>query len=248
MRTLVARVGSVLLCGSGALLGAGCFRPPGQVAVPPAPLVAAARGEEAPPVRDNAPAPAAAEGFPFPDDQGGKLLADLLTPAGKGGLAKETARQRTFATPGGLDDPSPPLPAAPGNLPARPAGKKGPGLKPADAPEVSPLATYQATPDRPAAVTFAPGELVRTPAPPYRPASLPPLGQPVLDRAPLDDPTADLSLEAVLAAQMPARTNAVPFTRNNLPDPFENRAVVKVRTPPAEEGTPVVPGPKTPKP
>jgi hypothetical protein len=247
MRTFVGNVGSVLLCGCGALLGAGCIRPPAQVVAPASPLVGVARGEEPAPPRDNAPAPAGEEGFRFPDDQGGKLLEALLTPAAKGGLPKEPARQRTFA-PSGIDEPSPSLPGVPGGVPARPGARKGPELRPADVPEVSPLATYQGTPVRPGAVTFVPGELVRTPSAPYRPAPLGPLGQPVLDRAPLDDPTADLSLDAVLAAPLPQRTNPVPFTKTNLPDPFENRAVVKLRTPPPEEPTPVVPAPKTPKP
>ena len=66
------------------------------------------------------------------------------------------------------------------------------------------------------------------------------------DRVSLDDPTTEASREAALAAQPPARTNAAPFQKNNLPDPFENRQTGRVRTPPPEDPAPIAGRPAKP--
>jgi hypothetical protein len=57
----------------------------------------------------------------------------------------------------------------------------------------------------------------------HEPLALPIQGQPVPDRASLDDPTTDASIAAALAAPIPARTTKAPFLKLTLPDPYEHR-------------------------
>jgi hypothetical protein len=49
------------------------------------------------------------------------------------------------------------------------------------------------------------------------------VGQPVSDRASLDDPTDDASSAAALSASIPARTTKAPFLKLTLPDPYDRR-------------------------
>ena len=108
---------------------------------------------------------------------------------------------------------------------------------------------YRATPQPPEPGTLPAGELVRAPSVDVnRPPPLPGLGGPALDRAPLDDPTADGSLAAALAAAPPERTAPAPFQKLTVPDPFEHRQVVRLHTTPAEDTTPVAAAPRGPKP
>ncbi len=83
------------------------------------------------------------------------------------------------------------------------------------------------------------GDRVRVPSedvnqPPPLPILTP---QPTPDRASLDDPTADISGDAALAAPMPQRTKAAPYVRITLPDPFDNRRPL-IPPPPAEDDRP----------
>jgi hypothetical protein len=88
---------------------------------------------------------------------------------------------------------------------------------------------------------LAAGERVRLPAADLdRPAPLPFLAQAQPDRAPLTDPTGEATLKAALAAPAPERTAPAPFLRLNLPDPFEHRNAVKLRTPPEDEPAPAL--------
>jgi hypothetical protein len=90
---------------------------------------------------------------------------------------------------------------------------------------------------------------VKTPSVPVdQPIRLPVLAVPVPDRASLDDPTRDASLEAALVASPPDRSGPAPFLPPGASDPFENRETVKVRIPPAEETTPVGARPQPPRP
>ncbi len=68
-----------------------------------------------------------------------------------------------------------------------------------------------------------------------RTVALPPLSQPRADRAPLDDPTTEVSRTAVLAAALPVRETLAPFLKLNLPDPFEFHLPLKLKTAGAED-------------
>jgi TolA-binding protein len=63
--------------------------------------------------------------------------------------------------------------------------------------------------------------------------------QPQPDRASLEDPTAELSLPAALTASPPERRTPAPFLRLTLPDPFEHRQAIRLRTTPPEEPLPL---------
>jgi hypothetical protein len=69
---------------------------------------------------------------------------------------------------------------------------------------------------------------------------LPPMAQPLPDRAPVTDPTLSASREAVLSAAMPARKKPAPYLRVTLPDPFEHRDTVRLRTPLGTEQGPIL--------
>jgi hypothetical protein len=77
------------------------------------------------------------------------------------------------------------------------------------------------------------------------PPPLPLMAQPVADRVPLDDATADASKAAVLAAALPQRKTPAPFVRTRVPEPFANRVPITAKVP-DEEPTPVVEAPSAP--
>src|SRR6516164_2680291 len=103
----------VLLCGCGGLVAglASCGGP-----TPPAPaeeaftpgVVRAQAADEPALARESAPS--APEGFRFPDDAGGALLAKVLPPSGAGGPAADRARGPRRSTRQKLDAPALPRP------------------------------------------------------------------------------------------------------------------------------------------
>jgi hypothetical protein len=156
------------------------------------------------------------EGFALPQDQGGKILARELPPhrnappppAGVG------TRPRRLRAGGNLETPELPLPPGQAELP--------PPLDTAD-------------PKAPAPRKLPEARRIRLPAVDVDdPLPLPVLGQALPDRAPLTDPTADISRKAAVAASVAARATPFPFLRINLPDPFEHKQVIRLRKPPAE--------------
>jgi hypothetical protein len=60
-----------------------------------------------------------------------------------------------------------------------------------------------------------------------RPVPLPALSRPLPDKPPLGDPTRPVSQSAILSGAMPARTAPAAFLRLFLPDPDENRGVIR---------------------
>jgi hypothetical protein len=106
-------------------------------------------------------------------------------------------------------------------------------------PEEYPLGGYRADPPAPRRQELPAAGLLRLPAPDLNePVPLPILARPVPDRAPLTDPTPEISRAAVLAAPVPVRTTPAPFVRLALPDPFEHAQTVRLRTPPEEDPQP----------
>src|SRR5262249_53069506 len=76
----------------------------------------------------------------------------------------------------------------------------------------------------PQAPSLAVRPRVRIPSPDVRePIALPFLGQRRREGFPAEDPTAEWSLSAALAAPLPTRTSPAPFLRLNLPEPYESR-------------------------
>jgi hypothetical protein len=227
----------------------------GAVSTPaPAAVVApgAPQAKEAPPkqgARAGAPAQQAGPGSSAPLDRGGKLVARLLEPT-DAVLAAEARRARgprDLPAAPSLEAPQLPLPPYTGELPRLPAPSGGASPRPGSLGEGTPLDRYRADPPPPAAPQLPAAGLVRLPSPDLnRPVPLPILAGPVTDRAPLTDPTPDVSLAAVLAEPVPVRTTPAPFVRLNLPDPFEHAQAARLRTPPEEDPHPPVTFPQPP--
>jgi hypothetical protein len=79
-----------------------------------------------------------------------------------------------------------------------------------------------------------------------QPVPLPRLARPALDRAPVEDVTAEASTAAALAAPMPQRTTPARFLKLTVPDPYEHRRPLGLPVPP-EQTTPEAGSPQVPK-
>ena len=180
-------------------------------------------------------------GFPFPEDRGGKLLAQRLPPSQNEGPrnALEPSQPRRLAdlaTRGLPDQPLPPL--AP-ELSRAVLEKAVPPVLPWKLPDEPPLARGLLDPVLPETPLFPAGSPVGLPSPdPEQPPPVPILAQPPPAQGSLDDPTVAFSAAAVLAAPLPERTAPAPFIRLTLPDPFEHRNAVWSPAPP---GLPTLP-------
>jgi hypothetical protein len=188
------------------------------------------------------------EGFRFPDDRGGALLAKVLPPSlERSALDERRAAPKRKPAPPSLEAPLAALPPAVVELPRAALDLKRPPLRPRLVQEE----TLGAGPEPvlPQGQTFATGTRLRLPSVDVNvPPPLPALTQgPVPDRASLDDPTADAAGAAVLAAPLPERINPAPFQRLAVPDPYENRRVLQVEAMPPERNDPPVTLPETPK-
>jgi hypothetical protein len=109
------------------------------------------------------------------------------------------------------------------------------GSKSAETSDRTPQPAVRADDFRPAPVpprvkTLAPGERVRLPAVDFdQPPPLPFLTpRSRVDRAPVEDATAEASASAALASTPPQRTRPVPFQRMTIPDPFGDRRPERV--------------------
>jgi hypothetical protein len=248
---LCLRVPSGLLLSLAGLLLAlgGCSR--SAVVVAPAVVAEQPARPPAPegPQEESKPEPPAADGFPFPNDEGGDLLGKLLTPSAGPAPGEEGDGPRRFARPPAARTPEPPLPPTEADVVRLPVDRPATAPRPGPVPEGPPLADFRDTVPPPEPGRLAVGKRMRVPSEDMnRPVPLPLLGRPAPDRAPLDDPTADASLAAALAAPVPERTTPAPFVKRTLPDPFENRLAIRLPARPPEEAVPVAAAPRPPKP
>lgn len=219
---------------------------------PAAPEVAAAvsqqettpRASEAPVANPAAPPkkaepPAPPPEFPFPADAAGKLLPKVVVPPAPPPPTEErpgiAPLMRT--PPSRVIDPVPvakTIYAPPPLLPAKSAGLK-PRLTapPERVPPDLGFGAVAAVPAKPA-LPMSPG-ITQKARDVSIPPDLAPLGRQVLDRASLDDPTAEPA-NAAIVGWSPTPTLAVSgFLRVMLPDPFELGEQVKPKVPPAAE-------------
>jgi hypothetical protein len=246
MRFIRYRTVALLLTGAVLPSLAGCGQPPVPAVaqdVKPAAVVRAKTDEAPQAEKKQEPG----DGFRFPDDKGGKLLAKDLPSAEKAPRADENVAPMPRYLPGapGLEQPSVPLSPNQGQVPRLPVNRTGPLMRPRPLPDELPLAGTNPTP--PQEPQFHAGDRVRLPGPDVsQPVPLPVLATPAPDRAALDDPTADLTSAAAQAATMPAREAPAPFTKISLPDPFENRNAGRLRQTPPEKEDPVTAAPKGP--
>lgn len=180
-------------------------------------------------------------GFSFPDDQGGKLLAELLRPAERLPLlsAEVASGPRPLPAPATVGRPNPALPITQAGLPRPRLDPRAQPVRPRELPEDAPLTAYRDTPLVPQRQDLLAGATVRLESVDIdQPVALPTLAQPVADRASLDDATNDASIATALAAKPPVRSTPTPFQRLSLPDPFELAQVIRLAKPPAEDPAP----------
>lgn len=203
---------------------------------------AAEPAKGADPARATEPARAAEQGsrFTFSADKGGQALRQILPPAAAlpVPLRDQPPGPRELTSPATVARPSIPLASNQGEL-LRPPLPKPLVLRPRMLGEDAPFTAYRGEARPPDARELDTGARVALSGRDVNvPAPLGWLGLPVPDRVPLDDPTAEASVQAALATVPPQRSDPVPFAPQNLPDPFQNAQTVKLKTPPAEEPTP----------
>ncbi|MBI1913645.1 MAG: hypothetical protein HYS12_02650 [Planctomycetes bacterium] len=189
--------------------------------------------------------------FRFPDDEGGKLLARLLAPP-ENLPPLRTTEPRPRRGMKALENPAAPPPPQVVLLPRLTTEEPRRTLPPQLLTPELPLGGHEEPVVIPPPPSFLVGERLRVPsADGEKPVDLPPTAQPLPDRAPVADPTQSASREAVLSATMPARKSPAPFLRFLLPDPFEHRETVRLRTPLGTEQVPILfsaPPPRQQKP
>lgn len=194
---------------------------------------------------DATPEPEPGGTFAFADDGGGKALAKILPPRPPARLPPDP---RTGPKPrnglAALEQPEASLAKPAATIPGLGQPKRSP-LLPRSVPDAAPLAYLQTDPVAPQRPDLPQTVPVRQRARDVNePLALPSQAKPVADRAPLDDPTAEFSAQRVVAHRPAMRSTPVPFTRMNLPEPFEHRALTK----PLDTEPPVVaPVPSLPK-
>jgi hypothetical protein len=178
------------------------------------------------------------QGFHLASDRGGNWLAEKLpphrnAPPSPTGVAAEPQRRPGAAN---FDPPDLPLPPSSAEMLQPPLDPTARPLRPRAVPGDAPLDWNRADPVGPGARKLPEAQRVRLPRVDLdEPLPLPALGQAQPDRAPITDPTAEISRKAATAGSVPARTTPAPFIRVDLPDPFENQKVIRLRKPPAEE-------------
>jgi hypothetical protein len=181
-----------------------------------------------------------AERFRFPDDRAGRLLAEMLlphrqTPSGPAGDFTTPPRPAGLVAVEVPDWPLPPAQVETSRPRIEPPAREA---RPRLAGEAPPLEWARFSPRAPARQELPSAARVRLPSPDLsRPLPLPVLAQPLPDRAPVTDPTAEASRSAALAGKVPPAALA-PFLRLNLPDPFEHRHEIRLRKPPKEDEMP----------
>lgn len=206
------------------------------------------KSAKAPGAQASDPASSQASGPLFPNDKGGKRLAELLSTAGSvAGQRDKRTTALPLAGPPALEHPDsqpPQTGPAPPLAPAKLTSKPVPVLPHSLAPEAPLTRSVQEPAGLPRREELPISPRVRIDSLDVEKAPPAPLlAQMVPDRASLDDPTRDVSGASALAIILPERSTPTPFLKFTLPDPFEHAQTVRLRTPPAEGTTPSSPGP-----
>jgi hypothetical protein len=196
------------------------------------------------------PAKQAQGGFAFPDDASGKELAKKLPATGPDKpAALPVQKPLPRMVPPAVKNPAPALTPAGVSIPKLPPEAGAAALKPAAVAEELPLSGYAGNPGLPALEILEVGLAVSVPSPDVnKPPVLFQVTQPTPDATAPSDPTQEASHQAALSGAPSPRSEAAPFLRLSLPDPFVNRRVSDLDETPPEDATPitvtpVVPGP-----
>ena len=186
--------------------------------------------------------------FTLPDDVGGKLLDRVLRPRPQPGPLQAPERNPlpTFPPVRASDPATTLLTGQLPSVPRFPAPARRGGIRPEVLSEEG--LDLRLTPGVPRPPYFPTDRPVRVETEDSRiPPPLPQLGTPVPDSIPTEDTTAEISTANVLRASLPERTSAVPFVRQGVPDPFENRQTLPAVRVPEESSTPQANPPRGPE-
>ena len=197
--------------------------------VQPALPTAATPTSEVKPASQPVPAPIE-PAVKIPDDLGGKAVQKSLMPtvAMPADLAgPKVPRPRTTPLDRG-ELPTPPLVIA---LRSTPNPKAKP-TKPSPPPERAPADLGQAAAENLTGVKFVEKPLVRAEGPVNAGAAdVPALARQLAERAPVDDPTAEISAAKLIATVFPFPVGTLPFLKQSIPDPFEFAEQLKGKLP-----------------
>jgi hypothetical protein len=174
--------------------------------------------------------------FAYPPDLGGQALPRVVTPAGPPLPPTERLGQKPTVRnpPARVLNPDPATSKV--YVPATVLLPRPTGLKPTAPAEKVPADLGAGAEAVPAKPVLPEGQGVTQKGPDVNdPPKLPPLGRPLPDRAPLDDPTADAGNAAIAGQSKTPVLGPSPFVKFGLPDPFELAAQVKPRVPSAAE-------------
>ena len=187
--------------------------------------------------------------FEFPTDSSGPLLEKLLVPRDPEPFAAPNqSRQIERAVPGRIAQPAPEMPstaALPVPFPLSVIRDVQPRL-PIDS---VPLELARAIPEVPARITMPIGLATQIASSVTdQPVELSQLSVRSPSRASLVDPTDEFSASSVIGAKLPLRSTPAPFVQLDIPNPFENRAAVKLSTPIVVDPVAALALPPSPKP
>lgn len=234
MRYRSFAVGLILLCG--------CTR----TALSPEAEAKSTADEPNKPAAEKKETPEPTEAFRFPKDVGGALLAQQLAPSLSNERIGGGPGKRTGTSTKALKMPQMPLPVDSAELPRLPSPRKLKLLRPrlVSAETLDDNGPELILPER---ALLPAGARVRSASRDLNePLSLPPLAQPVPNRASLEDATVDVSAAAVLTGELPQRALPAPFLRLTLPDPQDHRRPVQLPEM-AESAAPQTGSPQTPR-
>ena len=217
---------TAVLSAAGCLALSGCGAPADSPAVAAAPTLPAAEVPKDGPAPQplpqpvGQPAPKPVEPPTTPSDLAGKVVQKALMPSVTGGPALpavKAAKPRTtdfdrgeLPLPKVVVVPTPaPLPKGKPALPSPPAERAPVSV--GDAAAV-PLGAFP-QPDRPLLKAASPVNPGAT--------DVPALARQLPDRAPVDDPTVDLSAKGIIVTPFPLPASVLPYLREVIPNPFE---------------------------
>lgn len=183
-------------------------------------------------------------GFEFPSDAGGKSLATILPPSFVG-----VERDRTNLGP--KPRALPPY-LEPGNIPVPDAINSPVMLRVGNQRAIHPMTLPERVPsdfappvELPALPVVEVTKLHTQPSrDPSEPAELPFLSnKPIIDRAPLADPTLDYTAQTVISNMLPLRIDMATFMKLTIPEPFESITLPTKATPPEDPNKVLTPPP-----
>ena len=223
---------TALLSAAGCLALSGCGSPTETPAVaaaptlPDAPKDGPANAQEPTPLptpqpgAQPNPAPKQVDPPVVPTDLAGKAVTKALMPSVPGSPEPPTVKGPRPRTTD-LDRGELPLPKVPGVQRPSPLPKAKPAL-PSPPVERSPLALGDAAAVGPDVFPMADRPLLKAPSPVNPGATdIPAMARQLPDRAPVDDPTVELSAKGVVVTPFPLPNTTLPYLKATIPDPFE---------------------------